>query len=113
MNYRLATEADLPQIKELCERNSVSVPLINWCFVAEDDDKIIGYVNAGVVGFIESFVTENSVAGLRLFSMIDGVLRINQVNPTIAGVINPEAGKELVKLGFEKINNPEFYVRRK
>jgi len=113
MIYRLATEADAPAINKFCDEHNLPHPILAICFLAETDTgELIAYANAGFVGFIESFGADNPLAGHRLYDMIQGAIAVKMAGPVFAGVINPEAGKLLERLGYEEVKNTRFYMKR-
>lgn len=114
MTFRLAAESDQEKINSLCDEKSLPHPILNICFIAESEDgQLVGYVNAGFVGFMESFVSDNAMSAHTLFAMMEGALKSHKIAPVFAGVINPDAGELLVRLGYEEIKDSKFYLRRK
>jgi hypothetical protein len=113
MTYRKAEDKDKDAINELAVSSGFHPPNIGICFVAEDNGKIVGYVNSGIVGFVESIVSKNPISSVRLFSMAEGAIQQTGIKPVFAGVINETAGKELEKFGYEELKNTKFYIRNK
>lgn len=73
MNYRLATQNDVEQIRELCHEESLSMPLLQMCFVAVDDyGKIVGFINVANFPTIDTMIVKNKLAAMRLFDMAIG-----------------------------------------
>jgi len=110
MKIRPFTEADREAVKELAFGANIQEPTIGTCYVAERDGRIVGYVNGGVIGFIESIVTEESIAGMRLFSAMEGLLMASN-SPIFASVINDKAGELLQRAGFKEQSNT-FYMKK-
>jgi len=101
----------MAKINDLAHKANIPPPVIGTCFVAEDESGVIGYVNGGVVGFIESIVSDNSIATLRMFSVMEGSLMTAVSSPIFASVVNAEAGELLKRAGFKKQHN-EFYMKK-
>ena len=107
MKIRLATQEDLPRIKELAFKSNIAEPKIGTCFVAERDGEVLGYINGGVIGFIESIVSDEPIAMMRLFSAMEGLL-MSSNTPIFASVVNDEAGELLKRAGFNEQFNHIF-----
>lgn len=114
MTYRLAEEADFPRVEEFCSKHNLPKPILMVCFIAETDaGEIVAYANGGWVGFIESFGTDDPMAGHTLYAMLEGALKASKISPVFAGVINPKAGEMLARLGYDEVTDTKFYLKRK
>ena len=82
-------------------------------YVAEKDGEIISYVNGGNVNFIDSICADSSLAGLVLFSRLEGALEANGLPTNFAGTINDEAGDLLLKLGYTEITKTRFFYKKR
>lgn len=112
MKYRIGKKEDIPQILALAKKHGIPPPNLNNCFVAEQNGNIIGYANGGQVNYIDSFVAENSIAGLYLMAMLEGVVAAQGLPTSFAGTINDKAGDLLLRLGYEEVKNTRFFVKK-
>lgn len=75
MKYRLATVNDVEQIKDLCHAESLAMPLLQTCFVAQEDSgKIVGFINVANFPTIDTMISTNKIAAMRLFDMAMGAV---------------------------------------
>jgi hypothetical protein len=88
------------------------MPTVGVCFVAEQDGKVVGFVNGGLVGYVETIVSENPLTANTLFAMMEGNLLSNTTASILAGVSNGEAGDILERVGYEK-SKRTFYLKRR
>ena len=101
MTYRIATPKDIPAINELCDKNGLSHPTLEFCFVAEHDGKLIAYINAMNVRVLDC-VGENSLAMKTLYDMMFGGLVVSGAKMVMAYTIKDNVEKLLKKLGYIK-----------
>jgi hypothetical protein len=112
VNYRLAEEGDYQQIFDLAQKHGIAKPSVGICFVAEDNGVIIGFINGGQVGFIESIVSESPISASVLHAYMEGALLAGTKSSILAGIINPVLGSILERFGYEKINQ-DFYIKKR
>ncbi len=55
VNYRLAKIEDVEQIDALCKRENIATPFDGTTIVAEDDGKILGFINASQIAFVNGY----------------------------------------------------------
>jgi hypothetical protein len=72
MKIRDYIDSDSEKVKELAERNSLSLPAEGKIIIAEDDNgEIKSFVNVRLVTMIEPMVSENPVIGKKLFDYVE------------------------------------------
>lgn len=104
-------EADI--LEEMAIRRGVPKPTFGGCFVMEEDGKIGGFVNGGMVGFVETIVAESPQIAARLFSAMEGSLMTAAPDTAhFATVTNPKVHDMLLSQGWEKVNAEIFIKRR-
>jgi N-acetylglutamate synthase-like GNAT family acetyltransferase len=105
MTIRKYIDGDFEQIKKLAVSYNLNLPeFFSNCYVAVDkDDKIIAFAVIRYVPMIEPFISDNSLAGKRLFDMMIKELKENKMNLVCRCNIEPENKDLLEKLGFEQV----------
>ena len=76
MKYRPAKNSDAEGIRKLCEQEKLAFPLVELCFVAEEDGEIIGFVNIANMPILDTMICKNGVSAVRLFDMAIGALSV-------------------------------------
>lgn len=110
MKYRLATVDDVKQIEELFSRSGVGHPRLEFCFVAEENGKIIGAINAVQLHALE-MACENTTASKRLFDMMNGAM-VSSGKKMIAYTHHSFVGRLLEYVGFIRhLENITIYTK--
>ena len=102
MKYRLAVPDDIPSIKELCEDEGLAFPLLQMCFVAQDENtkKIVAFVNVANFPTIDTMVSTNKIAAMRLFDMAIGGISANGGKYVKCWTLRDDVVNVAVKSGF-------------
>lgn len=111
--FRQSRPDELDEINALAVSKGIAKPAVGLCFVCEEDGVIRGFVNGGVVGLVETIVSDSPQLTGRLFSMMEGSL-LTALPDTLhyAMVYNPAVGDLLKSQGWEKVH-AEFFVKRR
>lgn len=104
MKIREYKPEDYDKVKDLAEKHNLNLPSEGKIILAEDDEgRIVSFINFRMVLFIEPFVSENPLAGKKLFD--EAEKRIKEGNLRIVRCFTDVNNKELLeKLGFYEIN---------
>lgn len=102
MTYRLATQNDVEAIKELCKADGLDMPTLQFCMVAEDNGKIIGYTNAMVVPIIDT-VCNNPLSAKVLQDRMEGYLLANGYGIEMMFTKREDVEAVAKKYGYVKI----------
>jgi len=102
MIVRKAKDKDMGRIKQLAEKNNLSLPDEGLVVVVEADDKIEAFANIRAVLMIEPFVSENPIASKKLWEHIKTKTQLGGFK--ILRCFAQEKDKNLFgKLGFYRI----------
>ena len=76
MIYRLAKIEDVEQIDALCKRESIAIPIGGTTIVAENDGKIVGFVNFEPITLVCGFVSDNPLSFNVLYEKMETAIEI-------------------------------------
>jgi len=109
MTYRLAKEQDVPQIRELCEREKFLFPNLQLCFVAENEGKIVGFVNMALEPMIDVLISDNPISGVRLMDMVIGSCYMHK--RVLCQTRTEAVVKQAEKYGFTNLGNMNVLIK--
>lgn len=104
MNYRLAKIEDVEQIDSLCKRENIASPFDGTTIVAEDYDKIVGFINFSQIAFVNGFVSDNSLSSNVLYEKMATVLEMLGTKRVMIFPKNEEIEKLADRKGFKVTN---------
>lgn len=109
MNYRRAVEADVEQIKSLCDKEGLRYPNFQVCFVAENDGKVVGFVNMALEPEIDVVIADNQISAVRLIDMMMGACSIHK--RVICHTKKESVAKLAEKFGFSNIGSMNVLIK--
>jgi hypothetical protein len=103
IEYRIATLADIPKIKELCDVYKIKYPEEGVVFLATEGENIVGVIAAVTRVVIEPFVCANPLASKTLFDMTMGALHAQNAKTVWLVPTEEKLIREGEKAGFISI----------
>ena len=112
MNYRPAIKSDIDKIDILCAKENIATPKKGLCFVAEEDGKIIGFINAEARMIIEPMICHDPRVTNVLFNAMQCHLAANGVEEVYLTPHTDKLATEGEKVGFTIIDKGMFLLKK-
>ena len=109
MIYRRAQERDIEQITELCKREGLQSPNLQVCFVAENEGKIVGFINMALEPEIDVVVADNQIAAVRLIDMMMGACSIHR--RVVCHTEKESVVKLMERFGFRNLGSTNVLIK--
>lgn len=101
------------QLEELCLKHKINIPYSSevWMAVDENTNKLVGLIGIRSVAFIEPLISENPLAGKKLFDRAEKFFKENKVK-VVRCFTKPEHEELFNKAGFEKVFPEEIILEK-
>lgn len=102
-----------PQVETLCNKYGVNVPLSSDVWLAIDDkNKVVALIGLRNVAFIEPLISENPLAGKKLYDKAEEFLKHNHHQKLIRCFTKSENEELFTKIGFKRSFNDYIIMEK-
>jgi citrate lyase synthetase len=114
MQYRMMKPSEYDEVVKLCKRNDVVPPLqTSMILIAvTEDNKIVSVAAARQITIVESFVSENAIASVKLFKTFIDVLITIFGKKSVFCLCNPEREKLFNDTGFITLAKNKTFMEK-